>query len=321
MKIFSLLFSLLFTYNSWSAPTVYSSMPEPPPAPLQIPAQVKGSSGNKLFAGDVLTVTAELPSEIAGALPQWSETPEPGAAEKFPISREGIRILSAKVTEALLEFTVTSYEPGQIHVRDILLKKNDKVVGALSLKELSKFEIEKLPETEDIKAPLDPLGMRLPWWAILLAVICGLLVLSLIILGILKVWKLHKDAQLAKQAQLPEVAPKTPLEILEEQIKVLDASNLLESGSFKKYYFGVSEAAKKFLTKEYGFPAEDLTTRELNFALQKISRAVSTGPQWITLFEEMDPVKFAKEVPSDALARGLSARILHLARESSANEP
>jgi hypothetical protein len=89
----------------------------------------------------------------------------------------------------------------------------------------------------------------------------------------------------------------------------LPAEDWLESGSFKHYYYTVSEILKRYLTRRFNFPAIDQTTTEILRAMKAAKTPEREG--FGEFFQRADMVKYAKFVPPAAEA----ATVVTTARE------
>jgi hypothetical protein len=81
----------------------------------------------------------------------------------------------------------------------------------------------------------------------------------------------------------------------------------LDRGQFKPFYFGISETLKFYFGERFEFDARESTTSELVALLKEKNGVPGLNDGVIrrtqNLFESLDPVKFADQIPSLAEAR------------------
>lgn len=142
-------------------------------------------------------------------------------------------------------------------------------------------------------APTVKLKGELPWWAYY--VIGAILLSGIVLLAAIYLLRLKKK-RTVKQGQTEEVKDER-----QNWQKALDALNALKQedlpakGEFLVFHFRLSEIMKQYLEDEYGFPAKEMTSREIRhyFQRQKTLQAADYREivQWL---ESCDLVKFAK---------------------------
>lgn len=142
----------------------------------------------------------------------------------------------------------------------------------------------------DIK-PFEKYPWQPPFWLYLLLV---LLALGLAIYLLTRRKKRKPQAQKA-ETKIPEKA-RPPWETALAELDALFAENLLEKGELILYHFRLSLILRAFLEAVHGFPALEMTTRELGSEMHKL-QIPETGEikRWLSY---CDMVKFAKTIPS-----------------------
>jgi hypothetical protein len=82
-----------------------------------------------------------------------------------------------------------------------------------------------------------------------------------------------------------------------ERLNKLEHEGWVQAGDFKRHYFGVSEALKRYVERRYGFDAAEQTTREMLRGLEGAGVAPASVAQIARLFELLDRVKFTDYRP------------------------
>lgn len=88
------------------------------------------------------------------------------------------------------------------------------------------------------------------------------------------------------------------------------ASEWLDAGQFKRYYYTLSEILKRYLTRRFGFPAIDQTTTEIARAMKLAKTPERDG--FGEFFRAADMVKYAKHLPLPADAAAAIERAKEL---------
>jgi len=94
--------------------------------------------------------------------------------------------------------------------------------------------------------------------------------------------------------------PPSPLERLETDMGVLWGKLPVAAEMAKPFFIQLSEAVKRFLGGEYGFNAEDLTSRETLSHLEKVESETRIHHHLGAVMQLSDLVKFAKHIPAAA---------------------
>ncbi len=143
---------------------------------------------------------------------------------------------------------------------------------------------------------IGPLGLPFPIWiqtAVGFALLLGVLILAYYLFRAVK-----RRAARALKAMLP----RKPYDLAAlERLDLLLKEGHLEKGNFKRFYFGISESLKFYLGERFSFDAQESTTTELMALLRERGGAPGLSESVVnrigTLFESMDPVKFADRIP------------------------
>ncbi len=142
----------------------------------------------------------------------------------------------------------------------------------------------------DIK-PMARYPLQAPFWLYLL--LAGLALALAIIL-------FRKRKKKVSQAAKPETQPLTkvlpPWQLALQELEALVAENLLEKAEVILYHFRLSQILRGFLEATQGFPALEMTTREVGSELQKMQLPEAGEiKRWLSY---CDMVKFAKTIPT-----------------------
>jgi hypothetical protein len=168
--------------------------------------------------------------------------------------------------------------------------------------------------------PIGPLELPMPGW-IQTAIATTILVIVLIA-GFFLLRFLKRRAARA----LKKILPKKPYDTATlERLDALLKAGWLEKGSFKPFYFGVSDALKFYLGERFDFDARESTTSELfAFLRERVGMpGLSDGVvvRIERLFGQLDPVKFADVVPTDGEARAVHREARELVTSTRKLEP
>ena len=267
--------------------------------------KVLGPAEQKFVAGDWVVLDVEQPRECKECVPQMHME-----LEKGPMKFGNGRMLSWKKTENNhLQVVLTSYTPGGFEIPSIIfVEKTGNPTESVFETEPLVVQFEKVEGDKKQDELYGPVQMSLPKWIAQSALLFTVLLAALIF---------YMLKRRKKFVQIASVAPKlNPIEEFESARKSLNETALIESQNYKKLYFGLSEAAKRFLGKAYSIEAEDKTTREL-IELMSEYRAVSIFTsqmieQWKNIFEEMDIVKFTDHRPQADHAKETAVRLATL---------
>ncbi len=151
---------------------------------------------------------------------------------------------------------------------------------------------------------LGPLGLPFPLW---IQSAVGFTLLGVVLVaGFFLIRAIKRRAAKALKAMLP----KKPYDVAAlDRLDGLLKQGMLEKGQFKPFAFGISETLKFYLAERFQFDAQESTTSELMALLRERSGTPGLNESVIrridTLFNVLDPIKFANIVPSADEARSL----------------
>lgn len=89
-----------------------------------------------------------------------------------------------------------------------------------------------------------------------------------------------------------------PWEIAYADLALLKEQNLPEKGELKLFYFQLTEIMRKYLGRKFEFNAIDLTTSEIDDALNGLPVPEDIHHELTAFMEQADLVKFAKYIPA-----------------------
>lgn len=103
----------------------------------------------------------------------------------------------------------------------------------------------------------------------------------------------------------------------ERTIIALEAlfNSKLYLSNLKEYYFELSMILRRFLSEKYGDPYLEMTTHEIKYRLQKSDLTIEQIQQIISILQQSDLVKFAKNKPSDSDVMNQTAELKRLIHE------
>lgn len=146
-------------------------------------------------------------------------------------------------------------------------------------------------EDKDIKPLKSLIDIKGNPWYLLRYVIAALVLLGLVIFLILWIRKRRKAVP------LPPKPLMSPLEELESLLKALAEKKLIETGKLKLHFIQLSQIIKNFLHRYYGFNAEDLTSEETLYYLNRDETDGLIPDNMRFVLNTADLVKFAKFIP------------------------
>jgi hypothetical protein len=163
------------------------------------------------------------------------------------------------------------------------------------------------PDDRDIKPLKKPLAIRgNPLHLLKYAAGAGLILL-------LAVWLLLLRRKWRKKPSGTETVLPEPEIELEQRVNDLWQRRLTQKGEHKLFFIRLGEIVKRFLSRRYGFNADDLTSSEVLARLGGGEKDMDLVACFETIFARADLVKFAEQVPEtsaiDSLARSIAMMI------------
>jgi hypothetical protein len=227
---------------------------------------------------DVLvSLPADFPTGSFEVVDRSESTP-PGAAERT------------------YDLTVVAWEPGKQTFPAIPVTYVPR--GEADLKEIktAAFDVEVTPVVVNDEAELRPIAPPVSVYErdLTLVTIAGSVVGTMIAGA--AVWLLFRKARRrrAAAAAAPALDPRAPHEIALEKLGALAESSLLQAADRRPFYFALSEIAREYLGRRFGFAALDMTSSELCDALAAAPEAAPVRGEIAAWLSAGDLVKFAR---------------------------
>lgn len=157
-------------------------------------------------------------------------------------------------------------------------------------------------ESPQMREDLRPLPTRhvTRWWP--------LIVLVAVLLGGFLAWLWRR-----RKARGPALVPEKPREPPDVEafarLAALEAEQLVAKGRHQEYYFRLSETARDYFGRLYGFDALEMTTDELLDELRTRSTRGLDFDALTAFFRAGDLVKFARREPSDGEAKSAADEV------------
>ncbi|HUU27863.1 MAG TPA: hypothetical protein VM123_08625 [archaeon] len=287
---------------------------------LRAAAQVDaGLDTTAMRIGDPLTLTLTVRTE-------------PGQQASFPdlsTALGGFDLLSQEPPEryeddngSALErrsCKVTTFETGRRLIPSLpfIVSAPDGSVDTLHTEELPVIVVSLLADTtaDQVRALKGLIGMpklwhRLAWWSALALALLAVLVF---------LWRRYlarREARLREKFAPLDRSRPAHLVALEELDRI-KSMGLIEKGEIKLFYVLVSEVIRQFLDARFGVDAPEMTTWEIDLALEeKLPRDGTLKALIVGFLETCDLVKFAKYKPSIVEINSTFNRVYEIVEQS-----
>ena len=172
---------------------------------------------------------------------------------------------------------------------------------------------EPNPKLKELAPPVS-VFMRTWWLLYAIFAVAGIgLVVALTLI-------ISRRMRARREAAKPPPPPIPPHVIALGRLAALDTEAHIADETYKELYLQLSEIVREYVGGRWGFDALEMTTREINHALQ--ARFVDAGirQRLDGFFANSDLVKFAKYRPDPQGARQARVEAEKLVRETSAQE-
>jgi hypothetical protein len=240
-----------------------------------------------LRVGDPLRLTLEAPQSENSSSDDFTITfeteksslHEMGWVQQGPLQRDG----------NTWRVDLIASRDGTHAVPNATLRRKDGPVVA----KVPGFQVSVATLKADGEAPPDWLGPEMtdfPTWFVILLGLTGLLAVIGLVWGSIRLWKKFRSRN---RSQAIPAKPLDPPDV--EALKALDAwahSQPWRDGRFKPVAFGVTEIAKRYLSRRFGIDAMEMTSEE---CLQA-TRRLGVWPDMARWIRDLDEVKFADRV-------------------------
>lgn len=211
--------------------------------------------------------------------------------------------------------TVTLWEVGEFATPPLPLRVSTnagEIVGTTAVSTtltIASVLVDGDSNLRDIKPQAElPFPPVWPWYA------GGGLVVALV--G----WRLWRRVQRGKTAVSAPVDPRTPTQIIMDELSKVMIQDLPTAGRFKEQYTLVSDLLRRYLTEAHSFPAIDMTTAEVRAAIDKTGFRSDQRKALLDLLEMADWVKFTDMTPSTTAANEYPIRVLELIKATAPGE-
>jgi len=254
---------------------------------------------NNILIGDQIQMEIQL-TVPSGSRVQWPMLLDTIAPYVEILNKSAIDTVSSDKDQFTLkqDLVITSFDSGSYVVRPIIFKysqKGDTIVYfaetlPISL-DVQTVEIDQAGDIKPIKPPLAaPVTFRelMPWIGLFMALVAVVLVIYYYL-------KRKKQIQPIITTRLNATIP--PYEAAMEALESLRIKKLWQSGRVKDYYSEMTEIVREYIELRYPVRALEMTTGEINAALQQSSVNSTTREKLYQVLVLADLVKFAKEQP------------------------
>lgn len=133
-------------------------------------------------------------------------------------------------------------------------------------------------------------------------------------------WRVWRRVQRGKTAVSAPVDPRTPTQIIMDELSRVMIQDLPAAGRFKEQYTLVSDLLRRYLTEAHRFPAIDMTTAEVRAAITQTGFRSDERKALLGLLEMADWVKFTDMTPSVTAANEYPIRVLELIKATAPGE-
>jgi hypothetical protein len=246
----------------------------------------------------VLTVTAVHLRTVAVNLPANPNLGPFVALEKLP---EHDADLGTGKVRRDFQLKVAAYEPGDLVLPGVEVtylnargEARTTVAQSIDVRIQSVLANENDPQPKPNTGPVPVLHRDLTLVWVLLALL--LVLLGAVLALVVRSWLRRRE-----RAAVPPPPPRPADELALEKLDALRAEDRIATGQFKEFYFALSEIAREYLGRRYGFDALDMTTTEILVCLGRVPGApvgAERGLDVTAWLWSCDLVKFAKYRPS-----------------------
>ena len=134
-------------------------------------------------------------------------------------------------------------------------------------------------------------------------------------------WLMWRRVRGRETAVLPPEDPRSPTELILEDLDRVVALELPQQERYKEHYTYVTDQLRRYLTDVHDIDAVDMTTLEIREAIKTLNRFKHRHrSDLVSLLRIADWVKFADLVPSQTEANEFPQRIRELIIETSPME-
>jgi hypothetical protein len=269
--------------------------------PVQVTLRVRHRKG----------VSANLPLHLE--LGKFSELSRSDSTREIKAAEEGgfpevertfvLRVAAYDLGELILPpVEVTALGPGG----ELISLKTE----PLPIKIQSVLRNEPDPRPRDLEPPVQV--FQHTWWLIYTLVALVLVVTTVIItLVVLRHLRTRRE-------RMKPPPPPVPAHVIAlERIAAIDVEAYLEEERFKELYLLLSEIMRQYVGRLWGFDALEMTTSEVDEAMEQALVQFETRRRFVEAFDDWDLVKFAKYRPQAEAAHQAVADAEQMVRSTS----
>jgi len=200
------------------------------------------------------------------------------ATTEFRYTIAGFRLSRATIATVAVRYTDPEGRAGRLETSAVGIKLVSTVPPGQT-------------EIKDIRGMVEIEPRMALWLKILIGLVAGALA------GVIVWWLVKRRRKRELQRPVPKPLPASVVALAE--LDKLTKSDLLFLKKHKEFYFMLSEILRRFLSGRLNFPAEDMTTSEIEFVMRDEPISSEFTAAILELLSFSDMVKFAKLIPSD----------------------
>lgn len=289
----------------------------------QLPTQLVEVTPPPLKVGD--TVQLEVQGLESFGIEAGDEIQFKNLAEKDSFLKRGWHVVGKpEFKNGRLTAILSPLKPGELPLDQIGLNRaGENQAFAELAPQVLKVESVLVDQEGNKKDPpvevMNALGLDFPWWVVMAMAVAGIIGVTAIV-ALLFWWWRNRRRREAPAARLEE--PLEPEHVLAlRALEDLRSKKYWESGQFKPHYFGVSEIIKVYVGRRYDCEAAESTTQELFDLVERQGMQEQQVRQLKDLFEHLDLIKFADQVPSQDQAQKIIDRAVEIVKNTKRIEP
>ena len=218
-----------------------------------------------------------------------------------------------KISRITITTSITYYRPGVYSLPEIKIIDKDGTTIGYKIPSITIEEINPDGKFEEIEPPISISGN---YKRIILIII----ILLLVVIAIIALYLYYKK----RKKDIVDEAPQLkPIEIFLEEIESLKLKESIEKGNINKYVFDISIIFRRYLSKELGFDAAEMTTDEIASSIRKYMSYNLSSAYAEEIIKNMrlwDFSKFAEFTPSTELLLQNLNDTIHTAKKISDRE-
>ncbi len=179
-------------------------------------------------------------------------------------------------------------------------------------------------EATDLRDIKDPVEAPLSWKKYLLGALAALLLLTALFFLARFLWRKRRSGADEEAPPAPGPPPRPAHEVALEELAKLEGMNLIKKGRIKLFHIKLSEIVREFIGARYGFGAPEMTTAEIEAALDALQTERYLTDYILGFLGRCDLVKFAKHRPPEMDLSGMlpmAYKIVETARPREGGEP